>query len=434
MILRNRFCFLSCLAFIFMVLVSSCKKEWPIPELSIVSPAENTSVRPGDRLNVQINFSSDEDEVNLTMGIVDETLLPVGPKQSWAASGTESNRSIEIPDRTYTSRNIFIKVEIDDGKETNTSFLKLNLLLEQRDVEGFIFHSRDGLEHTIEVESETGVEILSLSFSDEELTCAVVNDHLLIIGQKNVGIRCYDLSTAELAWSYPLKEEIMCWTIAQEKLWMVERGFGMKSFDCYSGSEFSRIPLSRPEFQKNIAVSQEYVLFLEDHSGSQDRLQLNFSETGFVFQDFLVNAKFDDIWVGEFGEILLGQRTNDDLYFYEYRVASNDIQDLNEPSRSFLGIKDYNIKQNYEWMFILRYDQVEDEDKLWMSRGKSGQSEAFVDNDIMSFHPSTSSPFFTIQDNAGNCDRVSLEFGVPNGNSFILGSQKTQNFYDVLSY
>lgn len=434
MILRNCFIYLSCSALILLISTVSCNKEWPIPDLEIVSPAESSSVRPGERIDVQINFSSEEDEVDLTMGLVDDNLLPIGPKQFWTTTGAESKRSILIPIREYVSNTIFVKVEIDDRREVNTRYLRLNLLEEELDVEGFIFHSKSGQNHEIEVESAAGETILSLNFNDQQLACEVVNDHLLIIGQNNIGIRCYSLATAQLVWSYPLEEEIMCWTISQKKLWMVERGFGIKSFDCYSGSEYSRIPLSRPEFQKRIAISGEHVILLEDYSGFQDRLNLYFSETGFSFQDYLVNMKFEEIWIGEFDEVLLGRWNNKDLHFYEYRKSTNDIDDLNEAARSFIDVKDFRVKQNYEWLFILRYDQLRDEDKLWMSRGRSGQVESFVKNDVLSFHPSLSAPFFTTQDNSGSSVRISLEFGVPNGDAFILKTEKTKTYYDVLSY
>lgn len=404
------------------LLALACRKEVPVPGVEIIAPTENTQVKPGELLEVLIYFSITNSEAQFEMKIVDDDLLGISPPVSWCASGEQTVREIEIPRRTYVNSEIFIKVKVIDGEESSTAFQRLNLDLQDAG-STVVFVSKNADNFKFELEPQSA-EAWSLDLKLTDPLMEVYASHLITGDLQAPKFQVYDLLESDLKWEFPTNgqssAEILASSIAVDKLWFVQRGFGMKSFGLSDGNPNLDIPLANAEFQKDIAVSSEYIYMLENLNGSQDRIHVYFTSTGAFFQDLTINEKFDRIWIND-GGLGLVKESAQDLNIYNYKPSINTLSLSNV--KSIQDVDTYQLRDGGDWIFAQKLNGT-----LMASNGDSEYSLGEKTN----FWISTDQDLLFSQENSLDILKESISTKAPIIASQLDQFDKGEAYYKVM--
>jgi len=419
------------LFFLMLLALYSCKPDWPSPVVSIDYPIENTEVKEGDELKVKVYHESETGIKNMTLSLVDQNLLSLGTQNSWTAAGSESIQTITIPELSETTTELFLKAAIEDGRAENTSYTRLTLLPSDDQLQGWVFVETAGSSHTIIIEN-LKKERFEIKLQAQELDLWVVNSQLLVLGRNDLGIRSYNLFDGELAWSYPesgaLSGDILCESLTDGKIWLVQRGIGVRALSLSTGVLSGGINISNPEFQVDIETQNESLILLEKLNSSQTRLHSYFASTGAFFQDLVVNKPLNDIWVDDIDRIFLTSQSHDTLSFYQYEISSNTMVDIQSPQKKLTDFDSYKLRRGFEWIYALKGAE------LRMSQANQ-TTDFIVGSNTLSFYPGVNEDqHLTLQSNRPEFIRIDLSKGLGHSEAFKRRYTPNKPYNMVLSY
>ncbi len=188
--------------------ITSCEKGDEIqPDISIVSPLENTLFNVYDTVNVQFTISDETQLVSVTVKIVNMNFIPVTDSHFTELSGSTYSGSAEviISDRLLETGEYYVLVSGSDGLNEQRDYRKIRIIEMPKERRAIFFSdiSPSG-NATIQRVDSSFQNISQFSSPGQDILEVCVNsqqNQLAIVGHYSTGILSYDLNNASVIWA-----------------------------------------------------------------------------------------------------------------------------------------------------------------------------------------------------------------------------------------
>lgn len=206
----KKFCYILTLSFFIGGILTSCKKDKNTapPEITILSPNENSSFSVFDTLKVKAEISDENQLLSVSVQLLEENLTPAQSVFRKSISGKEYSFLTDyiISDSQLSSGFYFLKVSASDGVNESKEYIKIYISESATTSKGIVIISLisfNKIEVSILGNNDSVQFFVTVNCDYAASSVSSENQYINILGKIIPGLNSYRINDKSIQWSVP---------------------------------------------------------------------------------------------------------------------------------------------------------------------------------------------------------------------------------------